>query len=499
MKTFVKLFSLLFTVGFITACSTSYTPYAYDDVYYKPSNDPINKVKKDPREDFNKTDQIQYDRSYPNRYNEEGQSNDYPQSIYDNRYTEQERADNNQTEDKSNVTINNYNNNGDTEYYDEEYAETLNRINSPVRSINTYDPYVRDRIIYTYDPFFVQPTLYGGYNFWNPYPRTGISFGYNSWSGWNVGFGIGYGYGYSPWRYRHPFHDPFYDPFWGYNAWNPWNPWNRFGYEYGFGYGSYGMGYAHGYNHGFYNGYYGSGFVGGGSSGESNSGVRRVSTPRGNSGSNTYRRAGTTTTRESRSSGASLREKENNEKIGTRPDRGGSRDENRGSTTPSARPKVQPKDEPTQERPARNVTPEKYKIERSPSDYSRPEPSREPANRPTERPSRNYSPSSTPSNTPSTRPSTSSTRPESKPSYSRPSYSRPSYNRPSRSNSYSRPSRQPQTQPQARPQAQPQQSRPSYNKSRPSYNSTPSYRPSGGGGSRSGGSAPSRSTRPSRR
>lgn len=499
MKTLFKPLSLIFTIGILTACSSSYSPYAYDDIYYKPSNDPVNKVRKDPREDFNKTDQIQYDGTYPNRY-EENSTNDYPESIYDNRYSERERIDNNQSEQgQSNITINN-NNNDNTEYYDEDYAETLNRINSPVRSINTYDPYTRDRIIYTQDPFFMSPTLFGGYTFWDPYPRTGLSIGYHTWSGWNIGFGIGYNYGYSPWRYRHPYYDPFFDPFWGYN---PWSPWNQFGYGYGFGYGSYGLGYAHGYNHGFYNGYYGNGFVGGSNtSSESSSGVRRVSTPRGNSGSTTYREAGSTPTRGNRQNTNSPRVKDSDDKIGTRPSRTGSRDDNNDNTSPAARPKVQPNNyEPSNSRPSRSVTPEKYQIERSPADYSRPEPSREPANRPNERPSRNYSPSSTPNSSPSTRPNTPTTRPtpENKPSYSRPSYSRPTYNRPSRSNSYSRPSSRPQTQPQTRPQTQPQQSRPSYNRSsRPSYNNTPSYRPSGGG-SRGGGSAPSRSTRPSRR
>jgi hypothetical protein len=494
MKTLFKILSLVFTVGIISACSTSYSPYAYDDVYYKPSNDPVNKVRKNPREDFNKTDQIQYDGSYENRYEESERSGDYPRSIYDNRYTEEERADNNQTEQgQSNITINN-NNNDNTEYYDEDYAETLNRINSPVRSINTYDPYTRDRIIYTQDPFFMSPNLYGGYNFWNPYPRSGFGIGYNSWSGWNVGFGMGYGMGYSPWRYQNAylFYDPFYSP-WGYNPYG-------FGYGYGMGYGmgfgGYGMGYAQGYNHGFYNGYYGNGFVGGSSNESNNSGVRRISTPRGNSGSTTYRKEGSTPTRDSRTGGTSPREKENNEKVGTRPDRGGESRPNNNST-PAARPKAQPSNsEPAQNRPTRSVTPEKYQIERSPSDYSRPEPSREPANRPTDRPSRNYTPSSTPSNNnPSTRPSTPNTRPsstpESRPTYNRPSYSRPSYNRPSRSNSNSRPNVQPQSRSQAQPQ---QRSQPS----RPSYNNTPSYRPSGGG-SRGGGSTPSRSTRPSRR
>ena len=66
--TYPATFILIATL--LAACSTA-QPYAFDDVYYHPNNDPVRQVQKDPREDFNQTDQINYDGSYQNRYQKE--------------------------------------------------------------------------------------------------------------------------------------------------------------------------------------------------------------------------------------------------------------------------------------------------------------------------------------------------------------------------------------------------------------------------------------------
>lgn len=181
------LLSLLFSLLFLGACSTAYSPYAYDDTYYSPGNDPIKKVQVDPRQEFNKTDNIHYDGSSPNRYSNKSSSREtMSKDAYNNRYVETENNENNSTSDDYVPSNNNDSEyyNDDTEYYDDNYSNNTNNLYTPVRSFNTYDPYVQDRIIYTNNPYFASPSLYGSYNFWNPYSYgSGLSLGYNSYSG----------------------------------------------------------------------------------------------------------------------------------------------------------------------------------------------------------------------------------------------------------------------------------------------------------------------------
>ncbi|MEQ8908066.1 MAG: hypothetical protein RIC95_02650 [Vicingaceae bacterium] len=470
MKRFIYIPIITFIGMALFACTTS-KPYAFDDVYYNPNNDPVKQVQKDPREDFNKTDNIRYDGSYENRYAEDEKSEEYPQSLYQNRYTRAEKEDNSQSQEQindngsTNITINNANNqNGDAEYYDENYASSLSELNSPVRSFNTYDPYVRDRILYTQDPFFCRPTLYNSFNYWDPFtPRTGLSLGWNSWSGWNVGVGVGIGWGFNRWGAANAFYDPFfnpyYDPFWGYNRWGFANPyWGG-----GFGFNNYWAGY----NQGFYNGVnQGNFFVG---NGESGSGRRNITAPRRGSGSPTLdRTTNGETERRSRTAPALSREKNN--------------------AAPSRTPRNNEKDLRGNARQERLVTepkretPEKYRSDRSPNSYTRPTPSRNTESKPSINPR------------PAVRPTPSRTN-------TQPTYSRPSR----RNNTYNRSNRvqpQRQSQPQRQPQVQPQQKSrpsPSFNRSRPTYNnSSPSIRPSGGSRSTPSRSTPSRSSRPRR-
>ena len=463
---------------FLSSCSSSYSSYAYDDLYYSPNNDPVREVQKDPREDFNKTNNITYQNNNENRYAQDEKPADYPQSVYRNRYTETEQLENSQIQ-----PADNNNQSYDDEYYNEDYAESLQRMSSPVRSFNTYDPYQRDRILYTYDPFFTAPTVYGSYRFWDPFvPSTGLSVGWNSFSGWNVGIYSGFGFGYGGFGYRgfncvplnpyYGYYDPFFDPFWG----SPWRYGNFYSpyYGYGFygGYNNYAWGFNNGYNAGYYNGRnYGNYNAYTGTDGvRRTSGRRQTSVKRG-------------------SSGSGVAPTSNQDRTTRRPTgiRSGSSRTASPATQPNSTRPTRRQDAPKQSevnpniRPSRSSTPTKYSTPKTPESYSRPRST----------PSNNNRPAVT------TPPAQNNTRP----SYTRPQQeAQPNYSRPQRQNSYNRPSTQPKPQ-QAKPQySRPQQnqSRPSYNnnRSRPSYNnsrSTPTYtspsrstpsRNSGGGGSR---------------
>ena len=483
MKTIYSI-SIIFLFGLLTACSTSYTPYAYDDVYYLPTNDPIKKVKKNPRDDFNKTNDISYDGSYENRYEKDGNSNSSGQDLYRNRYVQDEQNENSQPQSGTNVTINNNNSSAAQEdvYYDEDYAQTIQQLNSPVRSINTYDPYQRDRIIYTQDPFFTSPTLYGRYTFWDPFmPSTGLGIGWNSYNGWNVGVRAGFGWGYSNFGYGNPFCPNYYSPFGPNFGFNPYSPWG-----WGYGGGFYGNGYWNGYNNGFNNGFNNGYYAGGGYNTEPYNGRRRINTPRGASGSPTYsgseaspRPDRNTGNNQAVKSGTSPRD------AGGRPSRSSIDQAKSGETRTKAAPQEQ------QSRPTRSdATPQRYQTTKSQDSYARPEPSARPSRTTRTEPS----PSQSARPTSSPRPSNDNT-PSRTPNYSQPRTTTP-YNSPSRRVEPQQQRRQQRTQPQ-RSQPQ-QQSRSTYERSRPSYNrSTPSYSPpsrsSGGSSPRSAPSRPSRS------
>jgi hypothetical protein len=88
---------------------------------------------------------------------------------------------------------------------------------------------------YTTNNYYINSSPYSnwGYNNWG-YPSRSFGVGYNSWSGWNVGFGYGWNTGWNTgWGYGWPHYNPYYGGYyngiwghnpWGYNAW-AWNGW----------------------------------------------------------------------------------------------------------------------------------------------------------------------------------------------------------------------------------------------------------------------------------
>ncbi len=456
--TYIGLFTIVALI--LTACSTAHQPYAYDDVYYNPENDPIKQAEKDPRQDLQKTDNIQYDNSYPNRYTNNGENNNaYPEGIYQNRYTEAETQENNNQEVSGNnqtVIINN-NTNDETEYYDPEYAQAVQALNTPVQSFNSYDPYLRSRIAYTNDPFFYGPSMYSNYNFYDPFmPASGLSVGWNSWSGWNVGIGIGFGY--AAWGYSNHYYNP-WRPMYGYNPWNPWAP--MFGYGWGYGWGC--DPYWAGYNHGYYNGYNNGAYYGDHSGGSS---TKRINTPRGSNGSRAFTEPRQNTRAEGSNGNYRLSGTEN-------------------SNARMARPS---QSQPTQgtESGRRTRTPGRYATDKTPETYSRP-------SREQQRPSVTGTPNS------NIQPNVGTARPSREgrmPSSTTPSINqRNSQSRPYSNDSYNsrRPINPSNQNYQSRPSIQTEPSN-SMNRSRPSYNRTPTYTPTPS----MGGSRPSRSASPSR-
>lgn len=436
MKKFIlPLLSFLIIVT-ISSCSTSYPAYQFDDVYYNPNNDPINQAQKDPREDFNKTDDITYENNYPNRYLEEGTTNNGSQTNY-----------------SSPSDIDNYSENQETEYYDSDYAESLDAINSNVRSFDTYDPYQRDRIIYTQDPFFYSPVGYSASIAAAPfmpstalYPGTSFGVGYNSYSGWNFSVGYNWGWGSTNFAWGNPYWgNSFVDP-WG----NPffWGP--NFGMGWGcpsYGWGGYNYAYRQGFNDGYYYGNNGS------------STIRYTNTPRGNSGSRSY-----TNSNISDGPRRNTSVPNNNGSLG----RGTS--SNPGQAVPSRSNSME-----------RRETPTRYSTGETPSSYSR---------------STRANPSTKPNISTPTRPSniTRSSNSTANPRVNSPSFqSKPSSSPNIQQNRSNSPSR---TTPQ-----QPSRSNRTINRSRPNYNSNPSYSPSRGGSMNrlSSPSPGSRITRPSRR
>lgn len=281
MKHTINIFFSFIIFLFLSACAGSSSTYMYDDLYYSPNNDPVKQVKNDPRNEFNKTDNIQYDGSYPNRY-DQNNSQQNPQALYDNRYVAAEQSEN-QNQNSGNVIINNNlsqeNENSEIAYYDEDYASALDRLNRPIRSFNTYDPYQRDRILLLNDPFFYAPNAFGNFGYWDPFmPRTGFGIGWNSWSGLNVGIGIGGGWGFNNWGWNQwgwNQWNGFYDPFW--NPWGPqafWNSWSPYGNPYW-------TGFNQGFNQGYWTGQNFNNYFDNGSSSRSNYTIGR----RGSKGS----------------------------------------------------------------------------------------------------------------------------------------------------------------------------------------------------------------------
>lgn len=455
MKNSIKIIYSVVIVLILSACAGGSSAYLYDDLYYSPNNDPVKQVKNDPRTEFNKTDNIQYDGSYPNRY-EQNNAQQNPQSLYENRYVAAEQRENNEV-NNGNVVINNNlsqgNGNEDVAYYDEDYANTLNRLNQPIRSFNTIDPYQRDRILLLHDPFFTSPSVYGNFNFWDPFvPRTGIGVGWNSWSGWNVGIGVGVGWGWNNWGWNR--WNGFYDPFW--NPWGPqafWNPWGPFGNPYW-------MGFNHGFNQGRWNNQFvNRNFDNGATTPTSNytigrRGAKGSRVVDNNTGSRSINRQSSTPINQNG------RIKSNSDHLD-----GMTRERSRANSRYTA-PNNGSGNEKQMETPARyrtNATPEQYNNARRPSRLNSTSPVNTQPNRQggTTRPRQN----------------SMQTQPAQQQNYTRP-----------RPNTYNENKRIVPQQNTIRTPTR--RTTPSYNRSRPTYNSRPTYSPpqrsnGGSGGSRS--------------
>lgn len=429
MKT-IQFFTILMATSLIfNACSTS--EYAYDDVYYTPGNDKIKQVQKDPREDFNKTTDIKYDGKHTNPYTEQNTAS-YPQGIYQSRYAQQNQADivPQQNYDANTVQY-------EEEYYDEDYAEDLRRLNAPVRSFSSLSPYQRDRILFTYDPFFYNPTFFYDPFIYDPFlPRTGLSLGWNSYTGWNtsISFGFGWGVNCGPsWRGGYPrYGNPYY------NYYNPWNNW----YGNNFYANNYWAGYSHGYNNAAGYHYYGN---------EPHyNNKRKISTPRGNRGSRSYTSSkGEGNPRGVRGNGSQLRETNTRTPGGRTAIRGVSKPESR--STEQTRP-----------------TPKRYATGRTTETYTKPKERKTTIVRDIKRPALDRSPRTEPRST-----------------YTPPKQRGNTYNEPQKRvyqkpRQYSKPR---QTQPR---QVQPRQSRPSYNNSSVPRSYSPPVR--SGGNRNTGGS-----------
>ena len=444
----------------LVSCTVSNTPYAYDDLYYSPSNDPVQQARVGTPSNNQNTSNSG---TYNDRYSEDTETN-YNAAQYQDSYAkenQQQAAQSNQPAE-------------DVEYYDEDYAQTLQTINAPVRSFNTYDPYQRDRIMYTQNPVFAAPSVYGGFQFWDPFmPTTGLSVGWNSFNGWNVGVNAGVGFGCG--RALNPY-ARFYDPFWGNNmGWNNpfWGPQfgsgNNRGWNNGFNNFGYQNGYRDGFNNGAFNNYRNYAVGNNGTNGRNR---RQVVAPRGNAGSrNVSTGSGARPVRPVRGGNIESTNTSNSVRPSnarpTRPATG-------GTTTPGSERRPSQNTRPNTTRPVRS-TPQRYEVT-----PNRPQQTQPAESRPTTQPTR-----------PATRPARST--PNSQPTYTRPAQqTRPTNTRPTK-----RPTTRPAQQ-QARPRTntQPrQQSRPSYNNSKPTY-SAPSR-----SSEKSRSSSPSRgtTTRPSRR
>lgn len=230
MKTLMKITVLALVVS---ACSSMHLATSeYDDLYYSPadhaspvynsdkssvsehasgsynSNERYSEPAQGQRQDnSNVSGQDRYKSTTVNDY----QSNN--PAVYGNN---QNQVNNYSGQNEESVSDQNnaqpdtaYASGGNTyitnNYYDDDYysyASRIRRFHSPWWGLDYYDPFY-------YDPF-------------------GLSFGWNSWTGWNFGFG---------WPYYSSFYSPYY------------------GYGYGYGYGGYGYrGWP--YYGGLYDGYY---------------------------------------------------------------------------------------------------------------------------------------------------------------------------------------------------------------------------------------------------
>lgn len=250
-----RIFSLIAVALILSSCaSQQYVSEETDDLYFsskdrqQAADNQFAQVNQVDGEDYQENDEI--GNEYFSVGRESSQSDVNPRA--EGAYVPQTEF--NTTGEPANAsnggTVNNFY--GNTEYYeggnyDDSYASRVRRFND----VNLTMGYG------FYDPFFVDPCWNWGWNrcnTWNRWGNQGLSVGWNSWSGWNVGYSWGWGAGNvgycnSPWGWN-----SFGCNTWGWNnfgynpwAWNQWNsPW--------YGGGPYAAGYWNGFNDGYYSG-----------------------------------------------------------------------------------------------------------------------------------------------------------------------------------------------------------------------------------------------------
>lgn len=126
------------------------------------------------------------------------------------------------------------------DYYDYSYASRYKRFQDPVNGVGYYDNYYTNTYFYSGNPYQYGMSVYNGYSFWPSYSSYNYmpsTYFYSSMGWGSPGFSSGFGFGYGGYGgYGNPYGYGYYDPFYNNAYW---------------------AGYYNGYNHGYGNGYWG--------------------------------------------------------------------------------------------------------------------------------------------------------------------------------------------------------------------------------------------------
>ena len=172
-------------------------------------------------------------------YNQ-NQNSDSPTTTQDDsnykQYPDASNYTQNQPNSGGNVTNNYYGDNYDMDnYYDYMYSSRIRRFHRTYSSgMGYYNPFYTNSYYYNNNPLYFGNSIYSSYGFFNSnvpwgYGGSGLNFGWNSYTGFNIGFGYSnpyYMYN-NPWRWNTWGYNPWSSPF-GYNPWG-YNPWGYYG------------------------------------------------------------------------------------------------------------------------------------------------------------------------------------------------------------------------------------------------------------------------------
>ena len=171
--------------------------------------------------------------------NNQNQNSDSPSTNQDEsnykQYPDASNYTQNQPNSGGNVTNNYYGDNYEMDdYYDYMYSSRIRRFHrNNFTGMGYYNPFYTNTYFYNNDPMFFGNSIYSSYGFFNPYVPwgfggSGLSLGWNSFSGFNFGFGYNpYSMFNNPWRWNSWGYNPWSSPF-GYNPWG-YNPWGYYG------------------------------------------------------------------------------------------------------------------------------------------------------------------------------------------------------------------------------------------------------------------------------